>query len=126
TGFCSSSRRHVRRNNQLRQGHRTHQEVRRYGGFKKTDSVRCCRGEPQKNWTFSGRTIFIWGMPKPLRLPGIEEQHLLNGLEIELVLEADPRDRWNQLVVEQHYLHNATLVGEQLRYVVSYQKQWLA
>ena len=65
-------------------------------------------------------------MPKPLRLPGIEEQHLLNGLEIELVLEADPRDRWNQLVVEQHYLHNATLVGEQLRYVVSYQKQWLA
>jgi hypothetical protein len=65
-------------------------------------------------------------MPKPLRLPGIEEQQLLDGLEIELVGEAGQRDRWNQLVVEQHYLHNATLVGEQLRYVVRYQKEWLA
>jgi hypothetical protein len=65
-------------------------------------------------------------MPKPLRLPGIEEQRLLDGLEIKLVEEAGPRERWNQLVVEQHYLHNATLVGEQLRYVVSYQKEWLA
>mgnify|MGYP001222806708 CR=1 FL=1 len=65
-------------------------------------------------------------MPKSLRLPGIEEQRLLEGLEIELVLGAGLRERWNQLVSEQHYLHNATLVGEQLRYVVSYQKQWLA
>ena len=65
-------------------------------------------------------------MAKPLRLPGIEEQRLLQGLEIELVLEPGRRDRWNQLVVEQHYLHNATLVGEQLRYVVSYEQQWLA
>ena len=65
-------------------------------------------------------------MAKPLRLPGIEEQELLEGLQIELVLEPGQRDRWNQLVVEQHYLHNATLVGEQLRYVVSYQQQWLA
>jgi hypothetical protein len=58
-------------------------------------------------------------MAKPLRLPGIEEQELLDGLQIELVLEPGQRDRWNQLVIEQHYLHNATLVGEQLRYVVS-------
>src|SRR5439155_1721809 len=70
--------------------------------------------------------LFYLGMAKPLRLPGIEEQHLLDGLEIELVAQASQQDRWNQLVVEQHYLHNATLVGEQLRYVVSYQKQWLA
>src|SRR5437870_4058526 len=65
-------------------------------------------------------------MAKPLRLPGIEEQELLDGLQIELVLEPGQRERWNQLVIEQHYLHNATLVGEQLRYVVSYQQQWLA
>jgi hypothetical protein len=65
-------------------------------------------------------------MAKPLRLPGIEEQELLDGLQIELVLEAGQRERWNQLVIEQHYLHNATLVGEQLRYVVSYQQEWLA
>src|SRR2546428_3632087 len=65
-------------------------------------------------------------MAKSLRLAGNEEQELLEGLEIELVLEAGQRERWNQLVIEQHYLHNATLVGEQLRYVVSYQQQWLA
>ena len=65
-------------------------------------------------------------MAKPVRLPGIEEQELLDGLQIELVLEPGQRERWNQLVIEQHYLHNATLVGEQLRYVVSYQQEWLA
>ncbi len=65
-------------------------------------------------------------MAKASRLAGIEEQHLLNGLEIELVPEVGQRDRWNQLVADRNYLHNATLVGEQLRYVVSYQKQWLA
>ena len=65
-------------------------------------------------------------MAKPLSLPGIEEQQLLDGLEIELVLADDQCAQWNRLVVEQHYLHNAILVGEQLRYVVSYQGQWVA
>jgi len=65
-------------------------------------------------------------MPKPLRLPDIEEQQLLDELKVELVLETRQRDRWNQLVVEQHYLHNAALVGEQLRYAVSYEGGWVA
>lgn len=65
-------------------------------------------------------------MAKPLRLPGIEEQRVLDELEIHLLLEPDQQARWNQLVIEQHYLHKATLVGEQLRYVVSYRGQWLA
>jgi hypothetical protein len=65
-------------------------------------------------------------MAKPLRLPGIEEQRILDGLEIHLLLERDDQQRWNQSIVEGHYLHNATLVGEQLRYAVSYQGQWLA
>lgn len=65
-------------------------------------------------------------MAKPLRLPGIEEQRVLDGLEIHLLLEPHLQDRWNQLVIEQHYLHNATLVGEQLRYAATYQGQWLA
>jgi hypothetical protein len=65
-------------------------------------------------------------MAKPLRLPGIEEQSILNELEIHLLVEPCQQDRWNQLVIDQHYLHNATLVGEQLRYVVSYRAQWLA
>jgi hypothetical protein len=65
-------------------------------------------------------------MARPLRLPGIEEQPLLDQLEIHLLLDRDQQDRWNQLVLEQHYLHTATLVGEQLRYAASYQGQWLA
>ena len=65
-------------------------------------------------------------MAKPLRLPGIEEQRVLNELEIHLLLEAGQQDRWNQLVIDQHYLRNATLVGEHLRYAVGYQGQWLA
>jgi hypothetical protein len=65
-------------------------------------------------------------MAKPLRLPGIEEPQLLDGLELHLLLERDEQQRWNQSIVEDHYLHNATLVGEQLRYAVSYQGQWLA
>jgi hypothetical protein len=65
-------------------------------------------------------------MAKPLRLPGIEEPRVLDGLEIQLLLDRDQKDRWNQLVTEEHYLETATLVGEQLRYAVSYQGQWLA
>ncbi len=65
-------------------------------------------------------------MAKPLRLPGLEEQRILEGLEIHLLLDRPEQARWNQLVREEHYLENATLVGEQLRYAVSYQGQWLA
>jgi hypothetical protein len=65
-------------------------------------------------------------MAKALRLPRIEEQRVIDGLEIHLLLEADQQDQWNRLVIEEHYLHNATLVGEQLRYAASYQGQWLA
>jgi len=65
-------------------------------------------------------------MAKPLRLPGIEEQRVLDGLEIHLLLERKDQERWNQSIVQGHYLHNATLVGEQLRYAASYHGQWLA
>ncbi len=65
-------------------------------------------------------------MVKPLRLPGVEEQKLLEGLEIELLRGRKQHHRWNRLVVQQHYLRNARMVGEQLRYAVSYQGQWLA
>jgi hypothetical protein len=65
-------------------------------------------------------------MAKPLRLPGVEEQRVLDGLEIQLLLDGELQQRWNQLIVEQHYLHSAKLVGAQLRYVASYRGQWLA
>jgi len=34
--------------------------------------------------------------------------------------------RWNELVCKHHYLENANLVGEQLRYGVAFRGQWLA
>ena len=70
--------------------------------------------------------VFYWGMTKSLRLPGIEEQRILDGLEMHLLLDRDQPESWNQGIVQGHYLHNATLVGEQLRYAASYQGQWLA
>jgi hypothetical protein len=65
-------------------------------------------------------------MAKPLRLPGIEEQRVLDALEVHLLLDPQEQERWNQCVLEGHYLRNATLVGEQLRYAASYRGQWLA
>ena len=59
-------------------------------------------------------------MAKPLRLPGVEEQRALDGLEIHLLLDGEQQERWNQHIIEQHYLHSAKLVGEQLRYALSY------
>ena len=34
--------------------------------------------------------------------------------------------RWDELIVQHHYLKNARMVGEQLRYVAEYRGQWLA
>jgi hypothetical protein len=63
-------------------------------------------------------------MAKPLRLPNVTEQAVLDGLSVRLIAPAEA-DRWNALVTERHYLKNAQLVGEQLRYVAEYQGQWL-
>lgn len=65
-------------------------------------------------------------MPKPQRLPNIDEQSLLKELEVRLMLPGELA-RWNKLVRQHHYLKNARLVGEQLRYVVTNAKgDWLA
>jgi hypothetical protein len=70
--------------------------------------------------------IFHLRMPKPQRLPNIDEQSLLKELEVRLILPSE-RAQWNRLVRQHHYLKNARLVGEQLRYVVTNAKgDWLA
>jgi hypothetical protein len=70
--------------------------------------------------------VFHWRMPKPLRLPNIDEQTVLGELQVRLVLPSE-RTRWNRLVRQHHYLKNSRLVGEQLRYVVTDAKDtWLA
>lgn len=65
-------------------------------------------------------------MPKPQRLPNVDEQTLLKELQVRLI-SATERTRWNKLVRQHHYLKNARLVGEQLRYAVTDAKgTWLA
>jgi hypothetical protein len=43
-----------------------------------------------------------------------------------LVTSPQDKARCDKLIVEHHYLKDATLVGEQLRYVATYKGQWLA
>src|SRR5512136_3042961 len=70
--------------------------------------------------------VFHGRMPKPLRLPNIDEQSVLRELQVRLALPSE-RVCWNRLVREHHYLKNSRLVGEQLRYVVTDAKDtWLA
>ena len=64
-------------------------------------------------------------MARPLRLPNVAEQAVLDGLLVRLTVGGE-EDRWNQEITDRHYLKNARLVGEQLRYVAEYQGSWLA
>ena len=53
------------------------------------------------------------------------EQAVLDQVRVRLI-EPDEKFRWDDLIATRHYLKNATLVGEQLRYVVERDGQWLA
>lgn len=64
-------------------------------------------------------------MAESIRLPDVPEQQVLKDLKVRLITPEE-RPRWNELVSTYHYLKNATLVGEQLHYVVEYQGNWLA
>ena len=65
-------------------------------------------------------------MTKPQRSPGPDEQCVLDQLRVELVSPRHTK-RWNRLVSKHHYLKNAALVGEQLRYVaIDAQGTWRA
>lgn len=58
-------------------------------------------------------------------MPNVAEQAVLEGLGVRLIV-AEEEPHWNQEITRRHYLKNARLVGEQLRYVAEYQGQWLA
>jgi hypothetical protein len=64
-------------------------------------------------------------MAQPIRLPNAQEQQVLDHLTVRLGT-GEERPRWNAEVTQHHYLHSATLVGEQLGYVAEYQGVWLA
>jgi len=64
---------------------------------------------------------------KSLQKPDLTagEQALLDGVTVR-VIHPEERERCDQLLVQEHYLHNAKLVGEQLRYVAEHEGEWVA
>ena len=54
-----------------------------------------------------------------------EESEVLQQVSVRLIEESE-RGRFDQLLSKKHYLKNATVVGQALRYVAEYQGQWLA
>ncbi len=64
------------------------------------------------------------GKPKRRRLSP-EEQHILEHAHVRLLTSPQDIARCDQLIIEHHYLHDATLVGEHLRYAIVYQGRWL-
>lgn len=60
------------------------------------------------------------------RRPTADEQTVLSGMTVRLLLQPRDRQRCDQILTRHHYLKNATLVGEQLRYAVTWQGRWLA
>lgn len=55
-----------------------------------------------------------------------EEQHVLDQGHLRLLTLPEDRARCDQAIVEHHYLHNVSLVGEHLRYAFIYKGRWLA
>lgn len=59
------------------------------------------------------------------RQPTAEEQQVLIHINVRPI-EPEEVARFDQLISEHHYLKNANVVGEHVRYVATYQDQWLA
>ena len=53
------------------------------------------------------------------------EQDLLDHVTVRLI-RPEERAAFDELLIKEHYLHNAELVGEQLRYVAEHDGQWVA
>ena len=62
---------------------------------------------------------------KSLKLTDPVEAAVVDQIQVRLILPEE-KARWDELVCEHHYLKNAQMVGEQLRYVVESQGEWVA
>jgi hypothetical protein len=62
---------------------------------------------------------------KPLAFTDTAEAAVLGKITVRLAGPEEEKE-WDRLMVENHYLKNARMVGEQLRYVAEYQGQWMA
>lgn len=71
--------------------------------------------------------FYLPGMAKTKRPDlSVDEQQVLDHLQVRLLSCAEDKVRCDQLIAGHHYLKDATLVGEQLRYVATYKGKWLA
>ena len=59
-----------------------------------------------------------------IKLSDPVEAAVLHQIIVRIV-ETHEQERWDQLMSQHHYLQNANLVGERLRYVVEYKGRWL-
>lgn len=60
------------------------------------------------------------------RRPTADEQIVLSEMTVKLLERPQDIRKCDQILVEHHYLKSAKLVGEQLRYAVTWKGQWLA
>jgi predicted transposase YbfD/YdcC len=60
------------------------------------------------------------------RRPNADEQTVLLGMTPKLLVRPEDFQKCDRILIEGHYLHSAKLVGEQLRYAVTWKGQWLA
>jgi len=81
---------------------------------------RLCGTSLPKSFTLPGMKNAI----TRFRQPNADEQEILIHLAVELV-PAEEVERFDQLLRQYHYLKDAHLVGEHLRYVATYRGQWL-
>jgi len=60
------------------------------------------------------------------RRPTADEQTVLREMSLKVLVNSKDIGRCDRILVEEHYLHSAQLVGEQLRYALIWKGQWLA
>jgi hypothetical protein len=64
-------------------------------------------------------------MNKPIFCNQEAESAVLQRVQVRLI-RAEERERWDREIEQHHYLKNARMVGEQLRYVAEVAGQWVA
>ena len=75
-----------------------------------------------------GDLFYARGMIKSKRHRELtpDEQHVLDHGRLRLLTSREDIIRCDQSIIEHHYLHDVTLVGEHLRYAFVHQGRWLA
>ena len=63
--------------------------------------------------------------PVPLAVDVPDEVNNIKTLELVHVQEVEEMRIWNELMLTEHYLEAATLVGRQMRYLIRSEHGWL-